>query len=65
MPALMLGVEDEFRASEITPFDLGSNWSDDLSRCAETHFLYFLQALSNATRSCNRHVGMTCQSNRS
>ena len=62
---LMFGVEDEFRASGITPFNLFSDWSDNLSRSFETHFWYFLQALSNTIRSCSSHVGKTCQSNRS
>lgn len=53
---LMLGVEDEFRASEIMPFDLCSS---SFKAC----FRYFLQLLSKCNRSCNLNVGMTCQSN--
>ena len=62
---LMLGVDDEFRASDITPFDFCSDWSDSLSRSSTTNSWYFLQDLSNCDRSVNCHDGMTCQSNRS
>ena len=61
---LMLGVDDEFRASDITPFDLCSNWSDDdFSR--STISWYFFKAFSNAARSVASQDGITCQLNRS